>query len=158
MLTSDVCWGSLGTSIFGSSSSAANSTRSRLPSTLSFHLLRLWLIDLEGCMILVLWFTDCYAVVIIFISLPKFYNTKIKQQSCVKERYHIKSFTFCFYFVAIFVAFAPSCFFLLTAVSACIRPCDTNNFFQSLTRMYPFNEPESPWHLCGVKSLTPTLA
>ena len=144
MLTSDVCWGSMGTSIFGSSSSAANSTRSRLPSTLYFHLLRLWLNDLEGCMILVLWFTDCYVVVIIFISLPIFYNTKIKQQSCVKERYHIKSFTFCFYYVAIFVAFAPSCFFLLTAVSACIRPCDTNNFFQSLTRMYRYNEPESP--------------
>ena len=32
MLTFDEFWGSLGTSIFGKSSSAANNTRSRLPS------------------------------------------------------------------------------------------------------------------------------
>ena len=31
MVTLDVCWGSLGTSIFGNSSSAANDTPSRLP-------------------------------------------------------------------------------------------------------------------------------
>ena len=41
MFTSDVCWGSLGTSIFGNSSSAANITPSRLPSRLSFRFL--WL-------------------------------------------------------------------------------------------------------------------
>ena len=41
MFTSDVCWGSLGTSIFGNSSSAASNTRSRLPSWLSFGFL--WL-------------------------------------------------------------------------------------------------------------------
>ena len=41
MFTSDVCWGSLGTSIFGNSSSAASNTRSRLPSRLSFRFL--WL-------------------------------------------------------------------------------------------------------------------
>ena len=41
MFTSDVCWGSLGTSIFGNSSSVANHTRSRLPSRLSFRFL--WL-------------------------------------------------------------------------------------------------------------------
>ena len=35
MFTFDVCWGSLGTSIFRNSSSAANNTRSRLPSRLS---------------------------------------------------------------------------------------------------------------------------
>ena len=124
MLTFDVYWGSLGTSIFESSSSAANNTRCRLPSRLSFRLLRLWLNDLEVCMILVLWFTDCYVVVIIFISLhnhplPELCNTKIKQQSCVEERYHIKSFKFCFYFVVIFVAFAPSCCFF-TDCSFCL--------------------------------------
>ena len=42
MFTSDVCWGSLGTSIFGNSSSAANNTRSRLPSRLSFRFFWLW--------------------------------------------------------------------------------------------------------------------
>ena len=41
MFTFDVCWGSLGTSIFGNSSSAANNTQSRLPSRLSFRFL--WL-------------------------------------------------------------------------------------------------------------------
>ena len=45
MFTFDVCWGSLGTSIFGNSSSAANNTRSRLPSRLSFCFLWLWRIN-----------------------------------------------------------------------------------------------------------------
>ena len=40
--TFNVFWGSLGTSIFGNSSSVANNTRSRLPSRLSFHFLWLW--------------------------------------------------------------------------------------------------------------------
>ena len=35
LFTSDVCWGSLDTSIFGNSSSAASNTRSRLTSRLS---------------------------------------------------------------------------------------------------------------------------
>ena len=35
-------WGSLGTSIFGNSNSAANNFRSRLPSRLSFRFLWLW--------------------------------------------------------------------------------------------------------------------
>ena len=39
MFTFNVCWGSLGTSIFGNSSSAANNTRSKLPSRLSFRFL-----------------------------------------------------------------------------------------------------------------------
>ena len=42
VFTSDVCWDSLGTSIFGNSSSAACNTRSRLPSRLSFLFLWLW--------------------------------------------------------------------------------------------------------------------
>ena len=42
MFTSDVCWDSLGTSIFRNSSSAAGNTRSRLPSRLSFLFLWLW--------------------------------------------------------------------------------------------------------------------
>ena len=46
MFTSDVCWGSLGTSIFGNSSSAASNTRSRLHSRLSFRFLRLWYIPI----------------------------------------------------------------------------------------------------------------
>ena len=42
MFTFDVCWGSLGTSIFGNSNSAANNTWFRLPSRLSFRFLWLW--------------------------------------------------------------------------------------------------------------------
>ena len=42
---------------------------------------------------------------------------------------------------------------------ACIRPCDTNNFTQSLTRKYHHTATESLYHLCGAKiSWTPTLA
>ena len=37
-----VCWGSLGTSVFGNSSSAANNTRSTLPCRLSFRFFWLW--------------------------------------------------------------------------------------------------------------------
>ena len=43
IFTFDVCWGSLGTRIFGKSSSDASNTRSRLPSRLSFRFLWLWL-------------------------------------------------------------------------------------------------------------------
>ena len=43
MFTFDVCWGSLGNSIFGNSSSAANNTPSKLPSRLPFRLLWLFL-------------------------------------------------------------------------------------------------------------------
>ena len=42
MFTFHVFWGSLGTINFGNSSSAANNTRSRLPSRLSFRFLWLW--------------------------------------------------------------------------------------------------------------------
>ena len=42
MFTSNVCWGSLGTSIFVNSSSAESNTRSRLRSRLSFRFLWLW--------------------------------------------------------------------------------------------------------------------
>ena len=45
MFTSDVCWSSLGTFIFGSSGSAASNTRSRLPSRLSFCFLWLWFLQ-----------------------------------------------------------------------------------------------------------------
>ena len=45
MFTFDVCWGSLSTSIFRNSSSAASSTRSRLRSRLSFRFL--WLCTYE---------------------------------------------------------------------------------------------------------------
>ena len=38
----DVCWGSLGTSIFGKSSLVAYNTLSKLPSRLSFRFLWLW--------------------------------------------------------------------------------------------------------------------
>ena len=41
LFTSDVCWDSLGTSIFGNSGSVASNTRSRLSSRLSFCFL--WL-------------------------------------------------------------------------------------------------------------------
>ena len=43
MFTFDVSWGSLGTSIFGNLSSAANNTGSRLSFRLSFRFLWLWL-------------------------------------------------------------------------------------------------------------------
>ena len=42
---------------------------------------------------------------------------------------------------------------------ACIRPCDTNNFTQSLTRKYYHTATESLYRLCGEKiSWAPTLA
>ena len=67
-------------------------------------------------MILVSWFTDYgVAYYIYFLAqrvcgnvLLEHYNTKIKQQLCGEEKNHIKLFKFHFYFVAIFVAFAPS--------------------------------------------------
>ena len=43
MFTFDEFGGSQGTSIFGNSSSAANNTRARLPSWLSFRFLSLWI-------------------------------------------------------------------------------------------------------------------
>ena len=43
MFAFDVCWASLGTSIFRNSSSAASNTQSRLPSRLAFSFLWLWL-------------------------------------------------------------------------------------------------------------------
>ena len=70
--------------------------------------------------------------------------------------------------VPIFVAFAPSCF-SIEAVhhlcpsnkpkKACIRPCDTNNFTQSLTRKYHHTATESLYCLCDEKiSWAPALA
>ena len=63
--------------------------------------------------------------------------------------------------VAIFVAFAPSWCFSIEAgyiaanhlcpsnkpKKACIRPCDTNNFTQSLTRKYHHTATESLYRL-----------
>ena len=69
--------------------------------------------------------------------------------------------------VAIFVAFAPSWCFSIEAgylcpsnkpKKACIRPCDTNNFTQSLTRKYHHTATESLYRLCGEKIIwAPTL-
>ena len=42
--------------------------------------------------------------------------------------------------------------FLLTVVSACIRPCDTNNSTQSLTRMYHHTAIESQQRLRSAKT------
>ena len=62
--------------------------------------------------------------------------------------------------VAIFVAFAPSWCFSIEAgylcpsnkpKKACIRPCDTNNFTQSLTRKYHHTATESLYRLCVEK-------
>ena len=53
-------------------------------------------------------------------------NTIIKLQLCGDEWYRKELFKF--YFAAIFVAFSPVDAFLMTVVSACIRPWDTNNF------------------------------
>ena len=45
------------------------------------------------------------------------------------------------------------------AKKACIRPCDTNIFTQSLTRKYQHTATESLYRLCGEKiSRVPTLA
>ena len=45
------------------------------------------------------------------------------------------------------------------ANKACIRPCDTNIFTQSLTRKYQHTATESLYRLCGEKiSRVPTLA
>ena len=45
------------------------------------------------------------------------------------------------------------------AKKACISPCDTNNFTQSLTRKYHHTATESLYRLCDEKiSWTPTLA
>ena len=52
------------------------------------------------------------------------------------------------YFVTIFLALA----FLLTSISASTRPCDINNFTQSLTRMYLNTETKGQYHLLGAKS------
>ena len=74
--------------------------------------------------------------------------------------------------VAIFVVFASSwCFLIATgyivanhpmsikqAKKTCIRPFDTNNFTQSLTRKYHHTATESLYRLCDEKiSWTPTL-
>ena len=49
--------------------------------------------------------------------------------------------------------------FLLTIVSAYIRPCDTNNFTKRLTRMYHHSATESQYCLHGAKtSWTPIIA
>ena len=49
--------------------------------------------------------------------------------------------------------------FLLTVVSACIRSCNTNNFTQSLTKIYYYTATENPYFLRGAKThWTPTLA
>ena len=53
VFTSDVCWGSLGNTIFWNSSSAANNVRSRLASTLSFRFL--WLYVRFGNRIVIDW-------------------------------------------------------------------------------------------------------
>ena len=75
--------------------------------------------------------------------------------------------------VAIFVVFAPSwCFSIAAgyivanhpmpikqARKTCIRPFDTNNFTQSLSRKYHHTATESLYRLCDEKiSWTPTLA
>ena len=75
--------------------------------------------------------------------------------------------------VAIFVDFAPSWRFSIEAgyiaanhlcqsnkpKKACIRPCDTNNFTQSLKRKYHHTASESLHRFCGEKiSWAPTLA
>ena len=69
----------------------------------------------------------------------------------------------------IFVAFAPSRCFPIEVVNhlcmsnkpkkTCIRPFDTNNFTQSLTRKYHNTATESLYRLCDEKiSWAPTLA
>ena len=68
MFTFDVCWGSLGTSIFGNSSSAANITRSKLPSRLSFRFFWLWLKS-SGWMTVIYFFLDICVFWVLFTSV-----------------------------------------------------------------------------------------
>ena len=58
MLTFDVSWGSMGTSILGNAGSAASNTRTRLPSILSFRFLWLW----------------CSLLILLLLLLRKVYN------------------------------------------------------------------------------------
>ena len=71
--------------------------------------------------------------------------------------------------VPIFVAFAPSWCFAIEAANhlcpsnkpkkTCIRPCDTNNFTDCLTRKYHHTATESLYRLCDEKiSCASTLA
>ena len=64
----DVCWGSLGASIFGNSSSAANNTRSKLPSRLSFRFFWLWLKS-SGWMTVIYFFLDICVFWVLFTSV-----------------------------------------------------------------------------------------
>ena len=87
---------------------------------------------------IVLWFKDFYGYCIYFLAqadcrnvLPEHCNTIIKQQLCGGREITYKS-------IQVFFILLPSSLpllqvdaFLLTAVSACTRPCDTNNSHQS---------------------------
>ena len=81
MFTFDVCWDSLGTSIFGNSSSATNNIRSRLPSRLSFRFLWLWFVIVDFVVhVIFYWYNYRYWCQNV-LELAKNYlaNTKAKQ-------------------------------------------------------------------------------
>ena len=60
--------------------------------------------------------------------------------------------------LAIFASLLQVDAFLLTVLSACIRPCYAKTSTHSLTRTYCHTATESPKRLCGLKtSWTPTL-
>ena len=94
----------------------------------------------ESC-ILVLWFEDFFVVVIIFIYLHRqtveifCLNIAILKlnRNYVRRSDNTKSYST---FILL-----PS---LLPLPSACIRPCDTNNSNECLTRMYHHTATESP--------------
>ena len=92
MFTSDVCWGSLGTSIFGNSSSAANNTWSRLPSRLFFRFLWLWCFPFIK-RIFLMYFIDFLMIYVIWTGniedLTKFLNERNTQCRTIKLEYQI---------------------------------------------------------------------
>ena len=85
--------------------------------------------------------------------LPEPCNIITREHLFIEEWYHKNLFHF--YFVAVFVVFAPSCCFSAFAVFACMRSCDTNNFNKiSRTKMYHYTITKSSyvyttWKLVG---------
>ena len=77
--------------------------------------------------------------------LPEDYNKKIKQQLRGGKEIPYKNYSsFIFIFLPYLLPLLQVDAFMLTTVSAGIRPCITKNSFQSLTRMYHYTAIESP--------------
>ena len=88
MFTFDVCWGSLGTSIFRNSSSAASNIRSKLSSRLSFPFLMTMLIF--GAYFLIIWngWLKCFSCNCLFNCNPVLQYHKYWRKTMVKVAAH----------------------------------------------------------------------